>query len=129
MSKFLLTLWGDEAQWADATPEQMAEDMKGWEAYSEALGERMVAGEGLDPSSTAKTIKFDNGPGLVTDGPFAETKEQIGGFYVIEVADEAEAIEWAKKLPLQGTGSVEVRAVMDYEAIGGSDPAAAGATA
>ena len=63
---------------------------------------------------------------MTTDGPFAETKEQLGGFYLIDVADLDEALEWAKKVPIPG-GAVEVRPVMDYEARGSTEHAAEGA--
>ncbi len=64
---------------------------------------------------------------MITDGPFAETKEQIGGFYLLECKDMDEALEWAKKVPIRG-GAIEVRPVMDYAEYGYEDPAEAGAT-
>jgi hypothetical protein len=81
----------------------------------------MVAGEGLQESATATTVRFGAGGEPVTvDGPFAETKEQIGGFYLIDVPDLDSALEWARKLPLRPDWAAEVRPVMDYEAAGGS---------
>jgi hypothetical protein len=62
----------------------------------------------------------DGGEPIVTDGPFAETKEQLGGFYLLDCNDLDEALEWARKIPFRG-GKVEVRPVMDYEAAGGSE--------
>ena len=83
----------------------------------------------MQESATATTVRIsDDGERLVTDGPFAETKEQVGGFYVIECADLDEAIEWAKKVPLQG-GGIEVRPVMDYTQYGYEDPSTATAEA
>jgi hypothetical protein len=96
-------------------------------AYSQSLSDAgaMIAGEGLQESATATTVRpSDDGARVVTDGPFAETKEQIGGFYLIEVDDLDAAIDWAKKVPNR-TGAVEVRPVMDYAKMGYEEPAAA----
>lgn len=121
--KYMLTIAGEEVDWSDITPEQMRENMARWDAYTAELREAgsFVAGEGLQERATATTIRFGPGGEQVTvDGPYAETKEQIGGFYLIDVADLDSALEWARKLPVQEGGLVEVRPVMDYEAAGGS---------
>jgi hypothetical protein len=118
--KYLLTLWGDEARNADLTPEQMAEGMKRWDAYTKDTRDAgaFLGGEGLQPTATATTVQIpEGGDPIVTDGPFAETKEQLGGFYLLECKDLDEALEWARKIPMPG-GKVEVRPVMDYEAAG-----------
>jgi len=127
--KYMLTLIGPEGGSEDATPEQMREELGRWTAFTEELVDAgaMVAGEGLQESATATTVRIgDGGERLVTDGPFAETKEQIGGFYVLECGDLDEALEWAKKAPISG-GGVEVRPVIDYAQY--EDPAAATAEA
>jgi hypothetical protein len=115
--KYLLTLYGDETRWTEQSPEEMQAAMKGWEAYSDAATEAgvMIGGEGLQPSATATTVKLGDEP-IVTDGPFAETKEQLGGYYLLDCKDLDEAIEWAKRIPSELT--VEIRPVMDYEAAG-----------
>ena len=121
--KYLLSLWGDESRFADATPEQMQEGMNAWDAYTVEAREAgaFLGGEGLQPTSTATTVQIpDSGEPIVTDGPFAETKEQLGGFYLLDCKDLDEALEWARKIPMPG-GKVEVRPVMDYEAAGGSE--------
>jgi hypothetical protein len=118
--KYLLTLYGDESRFADRTPEQMAEGMKAWDAYTQDAIDAGVhlGGEGLQPSATATTVQIqESGDQIVSDGPFAETKEQLGGFYLLDCRDLDEAIGWAKKIPMPG-GTVEVRPVMDYEAVG-----------
>ena len=118
--KYLLALIGDESRYADRTPEQMREGMKEWDAFTRATtdGGAFVAGEGLQPSATATTVKIQEaGEPIVTDGPFAETKEQLGGFYLLGCEDLDEALTWAKRIPTPG-GAVEVRPVMDYEAAG-----------
>jgi hypothetical protein len=101
--------------------------MEPWNEFEQQLVDAgaKIAGEGLQPSATATTVKIGEGDDrVVTDGPFAETKEQLGGFYLLECADLDEALEWAKKVPLQPGGSVEVRPVMDYTQYGFVDPEA-----
>jgi hypothetical protein len=118
--KYLLTLWGDESRYADRPPEQLQEDMKHWDAYTieTKVAGAFVGGEGLQPTATATTVEIQpSGDHIVTDGPFAETKEQLGGFYLLDCENLDDAIAWAKKVPMPG-GKVEVRPVMDYEAAG-----------
>jgi hypothetical protein len=74
-----------------------------------------IAGEALHPATTAKTVRIRDGKTLQTDGPFAETKEQLGGFYLLDVKDEAEALEFAARIPSVSSGSIEVREVMVFE--------------
>lgn len=74
----------------------------------------MVAGDALEPSSTATTVRVRDGETITTDGPFAETKEVLLGFYIVEAEDLDEAIAWAAKIPSAEVGSIEVRPVMDY---------------
>ena len=78
---------------------------------------RYVAAEALQRVETATTVRVRDGKVSVTDGPFAETKEQLGGFYLLECENLDEALAWARKIPMPG-GKVEVRPVMDYEAAG-----------
>jgi len=118
--KYLLALFGDESRWAERTPEQMQEAMTHWDAYTnEAIEAGVhVGGEGLQPSATATTVRIEeSGDAIVSDGPFAETKEQLGGYYLLDCKDLDDALGWAKKIPMPG-GAVEVRPVMDYEAAG-----------
>jgi hypothetical protein len=119
--KYLFALIGDESRYADRTPEQGQESMKAWDAFTNETKDAgaHLAGEGLQPSATATTVQIDDqgGEPIVTDGPFAETKEQLGGFYLLDCENLDEAIAWAKKIPMPG-GTVEIRPVMDYEAAG-----------
>ena len=118
--KYLLTIYGAESNWQHMTPEDGAKEMQAYEAFgrdAQAAGV-YVGGEGLQPSSAATTVRVRNGDRMVTDGPFAETKEQLGGYYLVDCKDLDEAIEWAAKIPGARHGSVEVRPVMDYEAAG-----------
>jgi hypothetical protein len=129
--KYLLALFGEEGGQEDASPEEMKAALDRWSAYGKEAVDKgaFIAGEGLQPSETASTVKIEQGKEpAVTDGPFAESKEQLGGFYLLECKDLDEALEYAKKIPLQ-SGSVEVRPVMDYSEFGYEDPAEAGATA
>jgi hypothetical protein len=119
--KYVLLLYGDEGRWANMTQEEAAADMERWSAFGQELTESgaFVAGEGLDPTSSAITVRIKDGEVVHTDGPFAETREQLGGFYLLECPDLDAALAWAAKVPDLGeAGSVEVRPVMDYEAAG-----------
>jgi len=104
----------------DPSSEPSPDSMKAWDAYTNAAIEAGVhlGGEGLQPSDTATTVKIqEGGDPIVSDGPFAETKEQLGGYYLLDCKDLDDALAWAKKIPMPG-GTVEVRPVMDYEAAG-----------
>jgi hypothetical protein len=114
--KYMLTLWGDESEWEGLSPEELQEGMKRWHEFdveATAAGV-LLGGEGLAPSSTAKTVRVRDDERIVSDGPFAETKEQLGGFYLLDCKDLDEAIEWAAKVPVADDAPVEVRPVMDY---------------
>jgi hypothetical protein len=129
--KYLLALISEEGGMEDASPEVMKAVMDRWSDYGkEAVGKgAFLAGEGLQPSATASTVKIEKGKEpTVTDGPFAESKEQLGGFYLLECKDLDEALEYAKKIPFQ-SGSVEVRPVMDYSEFGYESPAETAAKA
>jgi hypothetical protein len=118
--RYLLTIYGDESGWNDVTPEQSQHIMAAYGAFgqeAQAAGV-LLGGEGLQPTSTATTVRVRDGEALTTDGPFAETREQLGGYYLLECKDLDEAIGWAAKIPGAQDGSVEVRPVMDYEAMG-----------
>jgi hypothetical protein len=116
--KYLCTIYGDESQMANVTPEQASEMMEAYGAFGQEAGNAILAGEGLQPTSTATTVRVRDGERMLTDGPFAETKEQLGGFYLLECNSLDEAIELAAKIPGARFGSVEVRPVMNYEGAG-----------
>jgi hypothetical protein len=122
--KYMLVLIGDESQYANWSEADVAADMERWDEYTKDLvaAGAFVSGEGLGPSSSATTLRVERGERILTDGPFAETKEQIGGFYVIDAKDLDEAIDWAARLPSMDYGVAEIRPVMDYEAAGLADP-------
>jgi hypothetical protein len=113
--RYMLAIIGEEGGWEDRTPEQVREAMERWAAFDEkVLGDGVwVAGDGLQSSETATTVRIGEGDATVTDGPFAETKEQLGGFYLLDCDSLDEALEYARQIPSPGS-SIEVRPVMDY---------------
>jgi hypothetical protein len=124
--KFLAIIYNDESQWANATPEDIAASFAGHGALMEegAKSGAVLGGEGLQPVATATTLRVRDDERMLTDGPYAETKEQLGGYYLFECKDLDEALDWAAKIPEAKTGAVEVRPVMDYEAAGYEEPGA-----
>ena len=117
--KVLLTLYGDENVELDSSPEDIARTMTAWGEFDQAAREAgvLLACEGLEGSHAATTVRVGGGRRHVTDGPFAETKEQLGGFVLLEVADLDEAMAWAERTPWNDDGCVtEIRPVMDYDA-------------
>jgi hypothetical protein len=115
--KYLLLIYGDETIDANATEAEQQALMAEYDVFTNEIRERKVyeSGEALHPTSTATTVRVRGGKTLTTDGPFAETKEQLGGFYIIDCKDLDEAIEIAAKIPNARNGSVEVRPVMIFE--------------
>jgi hypothetical protein len=115
--KYALLIYGDESTFADASQEDIEASLNEWWGYEGQLGEAGVklAGEALTPTATGKSVRTKDGGFSVTDGPFAETKEQLGGFYLLDVKDEDEAIEWARKCPGVKVGTIEVRAIQEFE--------------
>jgi len=114
--RYMLLIYGDEATFADMDPGQVSETMQGYEKYSAWLVEKgwMRAGDPLADTDKATTVRVRDGQTLATDGPFAETKEQLGGYYIVECANLDEAIEAATKLPAASHGGcVEVRPIVD----------------
>lgn len=102
----------------DAGPqseEEMAEEMPKWFAYTDELAQAgvMLGGEALQMPDTATTLQVRDGGRITTDGPFAETKEILGGFYMIDVPDLDAAMEWAEKVPSAPYGKVEIRPIME----------------
>jgi hypothetical protein len=118
--RYLLTIYTDESRYASMTPEESAQLMADYGAFGREAQEAgvLLGGEGLQPTSTATTVRVRDGETLFTDGPFAETREQLGGYYLLDCPDLDEATRWAAKIPDARAGAIEVRPVMDYEAMG-----------
>jgi hypothetical protein len=117
--RYLLLIYGDEsARSGEMTPEAAEAEMKRWTDYGQWLREKgwHHAGEALQETSTATTVREKNGKTVTTDGPFAETKEQLGGFYLIDAPNLDDAIEAASKMPnIPFGGSVEVRPIQEFD--------------
>jgi hypothetical protein len=111
----LLMIHSDEAAWAAMPPAEKGAVFAAYGAYTAALREAgaNLGGNPLQPSATAHTVRMRDGVPQVLDGPYAETKEQLAGYYLLEVADMAEAIRWAARCPGAAHGAVEVRPVLD----------------
>jgi hypothetical protein len=114
MSQYLVLIYENESAYAEGGPELWDEVGALHAVFGEANGKAIVGGNALQPTTTATTIRADaSGHPVVTDGPFAETKEALGGYYLIEAADLDEAIAIAKQVPAR-FGAVEVRPVMVF---------------
>jgi hypothetical protein len=112
--RYALLIYGAET--TDAVPDElMAAEMAAYNAFTRHLQERgaMLGGEALHPTATATTVRVVDGRTLATDGPFAETKEALGGVYMVEAADLDEAIAYAAMIPGAAHGAVEVRPIWD----------------
>ena len=111
--RYMLLIYGDEAAFADMDPHQTSATMQEYEKYSNWLGEKgwMLDGDPLADTSQATTVRQRDGKTLTIDGPFAETKEQLGGYYVIDVPDLDAALSWARRCPGARYGTVEVRPI------------------
>jgi len=116
--QYILLIYGEEAIWeADPDVEQKMAD------YGKLAGElreqgKLVAGEELAPVATATTVQVRDGEAVVSDGPFMETKEVLGGFFTIEAESLDEAIEWAAKIPDARDGKIEIRPLVDHSGDG-----------
>lgn len=122
MAQYMFLLFDTEDWYDQVTAEEFQSQMKLHTAFAEAVeaaGASILGGEALERSSTASTVKQNNGQPLVTDGPFIETKEALGGFYVIECKDLDQALALAKLCP---SPNIEVRPVMDTRS--GAEPPA-----
>jgi hypothetical protein len=111
--KYLLTIYANEKGFASLPPDEMKRGMEAYLAYSEALKKAGVylASERLQPIATATTVRTTNGKTQVLNGPYTETKEQLGGFFMIDVPDLDAALAWAARCPGAQHGVVEVRPV------------------
>ncbi|HEY6388778.1 MAG TPA: YciI family protein [Candidatus Acidoferrum sp.] len=111
--QYLLMAYVNESAWPTMTKAEQEQGMAAYTAYREALTKAgvLTGSNRLQPSSTATTVRLANGKSQVLDGPFAESKEQLGGYFLIDVADHDAASSWAARCPAVGHGVVEVRAI------------------
>jgi hypothetical protein len=112
--QYVLLIYSQEKEWTDLSAEEQGKIVAEYGRFSESIAKtgNYKAGEGLEPTSTATTVSVRNGKVTITDGPFAETKEQLGGFYLIEAKDLDEATAIAARCPGAHHGRIEVRPVM-----------------
>lgn len=118
--KYLLMIYGEEST-APAPDDAAGRTMMAeYATYTEQLQRSgsMVGGEALHPTATATTVRVRNGDVATVDGPFAETKEQIGGYYLVDCPNLDEAIGWAAKIPGATTGSIEIRPIVAFSTNG-----------
>jgi hypothetical protein len=114
--QYMLLIYGDEAAWNARTGDDLAALNDGYSGLTrdlQAAGKLGGASE-LQPTATATTVRVRTGDTIVSDGPFAETKEVLGGYYLIESESLDEAIQWAERIPDARTGTVEIRPVVDH---------------
>ena len=111
--QYLLSLYVDESGWDRMTPEQQKQGVSAYKAYTEALKSAGVwlNSNRLRPAATATTVRATNGKTQVLDGPYAESKEQLAGYYLIDVPNLDDALSWASRCPASQHGTVEVRAI------------------
>jgi hypothetical protein len=117
MSKFMLLIRGDDREWSAMTPEQSTAHDAGHAAFAAAAGDRILGGGELTPAPRATTVRVNrSGDVLSTDGPFAETKEAVGGYYLLECADVREAAALAATLPeaRAGHSGIEIRELVPH---------------
>jgi hypothetical protein len=115
--RYALLIYANEQGWANQSEEQSQVQFQEYMAFTKDIVDRGIqkSGEALQPTATATTVRVRDGETLTTDGPFAETKEQLGGFYIVECNDLDEAIAVAARIPDARGGSVEVRPVMEMD--------------
>ena len=116
--QYMLMLYIDETVFPTLSPEEQQRGLEAYAAYTEALTRAgiVVGWNRLQGRTTAATVRLANGRTEVRDGPFAETKEQIGGLYIIDVPDRDTALAWAARCPATGHGTVEVRPLWTEQA-------------
>lgn len=110
--EYMILIYSDEAAWASIPPAELPAIFEKWMGYGKAMQDAGVyrAGSQLQPIATATSVRFKQGKVILTDGPFAETREQLGGYYLISTPDLDTAIKWASQCPaIFGGGTVELR--------------------
>jgi hypothetical protein len=115
--RYALLIYASEQDWASQTEEESQAVNQEYMAFTKDIVDRgqMAGGEALQPTATATTVRVRDGETLTTDGPFAETKDQLGGFYLVDCKDLDEAIEVAARIPDVRRGSIEIRPIMDVD--------------
>ena len=114
--KYMLLIYENEKNWQGASKAAQGEMMTGYQKFTNDIkaSGNFIGGDALQPVGTATTVRVRDGKRLQTDGPFAETKEQLGGYYLVEAKDLDAAVAIAARIPGATTGSIEVRPVMIF---------------
>jgi hypothetical protein len=115
--RYLLLIYQDESRYGQMSEAEIEANMGQWFEYTAAITAAGASpgGEALQPTATATSVRDDNGNPLVTDGPFAETREQLGGYYLLDVENLDEAIKWAHRCAGISNGTVELRPIQEFE--------------
>ncbi|HEX4456349.1 MAG TPA: YciI family protein [Polyangia bacterium] len=113
--QYLLLIYENEKRWTDMPEAKRNAEMAEYGTFTQSIidGKQMQGGNALQPTATATTVRVREGKRLTTDGPFAETKEQLGGYYLVEAKDLDDAIAIAARIPAARAGSIEIRPIMD----------------
>ncbi len=113
--KYIVLIYNQESFWSNLSPEQQGQMYAEYGSFTEEASKTgiILNGEPLQPVMTATTVRVREGKAVVTDGPFAETKEQLGGYYLLNCNNLDEAIEFAAKIPDARAGSIEIRPIME----------------
>ena len=124
--KYLLLIYANEASMLSASKEESAQTLAAYGAYTEAVKKAgiLVGSNRLGPTSSATTVRVSSGKTQALDGPYADTKEQLGGYYMIDVPDLDVALSWAARCPAASHGTVEVRPIWEMEAAARPETAA-----
>jgi len=112
--QFLLLIYEDEKRWSKMGQAEVGAEVGEYMAFGKEFAKAIQGGNALQPTSTAKTVRVRDGKPMVTDGPFAETKEQLGGYYLVEARDADEAVAIGAKIPGARFGSIEARPIMKF---------------
>jgi hypothetical protein len=115
--RYLLMIYHNEAEHAKWSQEQLGAEYQAFNEFTEAIAKSgaLESGNALMQTNSATTVRVRNGKTLTTDGPFAETKEQISGYYLVNCKDLDEAISWAARIPTASDGSIEIRPIREFE--------------
>jgi hypothetical protein len=113
--RYMLLIYDREVDWAKLSQQDQGQIFQEYGVFTDGIRKsgHYVAGDPLQPTSTATTVRVRNGKTVTTDGPFAETREQLGGYYIIQAKDLDEASGIASRVPTSRTGSIEVRPIME----------------
>ena len=114
--RYLCLIYGDEKWWDKASEAEKQQGMAEYNAFTENIKKNgnYVGGEALQPTTTAKAVRVRNGKISATDGPYVETKEQLGGYYLIKAKDLNDAVQVASRIPGAKHGTIEVRPIMEF---------------